>query len=195
MSENAETKTDEAAKVEDVKSESNSENQNNDTERAADKIGDDEALGENGLKALRSERAAKAEAEKRLNEALEKIQAFEERDLSEKDKQAKELERLRKQLEDEKSAKAALELNSLRREVALEKGIPSSLVDRLKGTTLEELQADADQLLQVIAPPNGEDSRRLKVDTSLGRKESEQGVTKNAKFAQAFEAAFERASN
>lgn len=46
--------------------------------------------------------------------------------------------------------KAASE--NLRLRVAIDKQLPSELVDRLRGSTKEELEADADQLLQLVKP-------------------------------------------
>lgn len=41
-----------------------------------------------------------------------------------------------------------------RLQVANEKGLPAKLAERLAGGTLEEMQADADGLLELIAKPN-----------------------------------------
>jgi hypothetical protein len=44
---------------------------------------------------------------------------------------------------------------NLRLRVALDKKLPTELIDRLKGSTKEELEADADQLLQLVGSPRG----------------------------------------
>lgn len=47
---------------------------------------------------------------------------------------------------------AAAEARILRQQVALSKALPAELVDRLRGDTQEELEADADALLGLLAP-------------------------------------------
>lgn len=51
---------------------------------------------------------------------------------------------------------AEAESRALRYEVALEKNIPSKLMKFLGGTTSEEIQASADELLEAIKPDTGE---------------------------------------
>ena len=46
-------------------------------------------------------------------------------------------------------------LRNTRQQVAMQKGIPVDLMDRLQGSTPEELQADADRLLAYIKPAAG----------------------------------------
>lgn len=48
-----------------------------------------------------------------------------------------------------------LKLENLRLRVAMEKGLPTDLIDRLQGKTQEELAADADKLLQFVKPASG----------------------------------------
>jgi hypothetical protein len=68
-----------------------------------------------------------------------------------------EVERLQKQLDDERKAgeqaKADADiarLEMLRLQVATEKGLPAPLASRLQGTTKEALEADADGLLELV---------------------------------------------
>ncbi len=63
------------------------------------------------------------------------------------DKLAADLEALRTQAR-------AHELAILRHKVASEKSLPATLVDRLRGETLEEIAADADELLKALPRPN-----------------------------------------
>jgi hypothetical protein len=44
----------------------------------------------------------------------------------------------------------ALKLTAMRQRIALEKGLPPQLADRLKGGTEEEMSADADALLELV---------------------------------------------
>lgn len=48
----------------------------------------------------------------------------------------------------------ALEAANLRYEVALDLGLPKALAKRLTGDTLEEIQADAEELLGLVSPTN-----------------------------------------
>lgn len=64
-----------------------------------------------------------------------------------------ETQRLTDQLNAANKRAADLELNQLRRDVADAKGLPASLIKRLNGTTREELEADADDLLDTLPKP------------------------------------------
>jgi hypothetical protein len=98
-------------------------------------------------KALRSERAKAREASKKAEAAATKVKEFEDRDKSEHEKaeQAK--------TEAEKRATDA-EARALRYEVAAAKKLPLKLAARLTGSTKEEMEADADELLELVG---GED--------------------------------------
>ena len=54
-----------------------------------------------------------------------------------------------------KSDLTAKEMEALKLRVAMEKSVPAELIDRLKGSTAEELQADADVLLKAVRPSGG----------------------------------------
>lgn len=97
----------------------------------------DEPLGAPGLAALKSEREAKAAAEKRAAAAEAKIKAFEDAQKTEAEKQAERLAEFERENAELKSAKT-------RAEVAAAKGVPASL---LTGSTQEELEASADALI------------------------------------------------
>lgn len=97
----------------------------------------DEPLGESGLAALKSERAARAAAEKAASDALAKVKEFEDAQKTESEKQAERLAEIERENAELKSAKT-------RAEVAAAKGVPTSL---LSGSTQEELEASADALL------------------------------------------------
>jgi hypothetical protein len=69
----------------------------------------------------------------------------------------------------------SLEAENLRLRVALDKSVPSDLVDRLKGETKEELEADADSFLKRLAPKDTTDfdggprkTEKPKVDVQPG---------------------------
>ena len=60
------------------------------------------------------------------------------------------LERLTNERDSLKESLTPLQTENLRLRVALEKKLPGDLIDRLKGGTEEEMQADADKLLELI---------------------------------------------
>ena len=63
-----------------------------------------------------------------------------------------ELQKLTEQLEAERIQRTALEGQALRARVALAKGVPAELADRLQGETEDELTADADKLMALVVP-------------------------------------------
>lgn len=97
----------------------------------------DEPLGAPGLAALKSEREAKAAAEKRAAAAEARIKEFEDAQKTESEKQADALAEAKSQL-------AELTVAKTRAEVAAAKGVPADL---LNGSTQEELEASADALI------------------------------------------------
>ncbi|MCM1011907.1 hypothetical protein [Brevibacterium sp. XM4083] len=103
--------------------------------------GDD--LGEGGLKALQSERDARKHAEKENADLKAKIQAFEDANKSQAEKDAEEREKLQKA----NTENASL---VLKYQVAEAKGLSLSAAQRLKGSTKEELEADADELKTIL---------------------------------------------
>lgn len=107
---------------------------------ANDKDGD---LGEGGLKALQSERDARKQAEKENADLKAKIQAFEDANKSQAEKDAEEREKLQKA----NTENASL---VLKYQVAEAKGLSLSAAQRLKGSTKEELEADADELKKIL---------------------------------------------
>ncbi|MFG3660246.1 hypothetical protein [Streptomyces sp. NPDC047706] len=107
-------------------------------------------LGEAGQKALAAERKRAAAAEKQakasqkqLDELSKRLQEFEDRDKTEAQKLAE-----RAQAAETEAASAREEL--LRYRVAATKKLPAELAARLRGSTEEEMAADADSLLEVL---------------------------------------------
>lgn len=112
---------------------------------------DEQQLGEGGQKALAAERKAKSAAErqakaaqKQIDDLSKKLKAYEDRDKSESDRLTERATAAEKQ-----AADAQTQL--LRYEVAASKKLPSEWAARLQGSTQEELEADADQLLETLA--------------------------------------------
>lgn len=141
-----------------------------DGEQGSDQDGsespEDEKLGEGGLKALQAEREARSQAEKQIADLNARIKEFEDAQKTDEEKQSEaELER-QKQFEETAAAKAKAEAQLLRYEVAASKGIDLKFVNRINGSTKEELEADADAFLELLgnASPSSP-----KPDPSAGR--------------------------
>lgn len=108
--------------------------------------GDDEPLGEAGKKALAAERARATSAEKELARYRK----------AEQDKADAEKSELQKAVEARETAEkkaAEADLRALRLEVAQDKGLTATQAKRLVGSTREELETDADELLSAFPAP------------------------------------------
>ena len=112
-----------------------------------------------GLKsALASERAARKEAEKALATAQARLAEIGDAD-----------EKLAKVLADVEEANGRAneaEGNYTRLEVAVDKGLTPAQAKRLAGTTKEELEADADELLAAFGTPSNDDTNDDDPDTT-----------------------------
>ena len=62
------------------------------------------------------------------------------------------LERITGERDTFKTTAESAAAENLRLRVALAKGLPSELIDRLRGSNKEELEADADELLKLVKP-------------------------------------------
>lgn len=103
-------------------------------------------LGDAGKKALDAERREKRAAEKRAAELEARLKEFEDRDKTESTRAIERAEAAEK-------AAAAAEARALRLEIAAEKGLTPAQAKRLVGENREELEADADELLETFKPP------------------------------------------
>ncbi len=106
--------------------------------------------------------AIKREQEKRRkmaaerDEALAKVKEYEDAQKSEAEKREEALAESQKELEALRNQNRQLEVRQLRATVAAEKNLPPKLADRLTGETVEEIEADADSLLEDLGPLSGE---------------------------------------
>jgi len=107
-------------------------------------------------KAREQESRAKANAE-----AAQKLQQFEDRDKTE-------AQRLTERAEAAERRAAEVEGRAVRLEVAAEKGLTPAQAQRLVGETREQLEADADALLEMFKPAPVEDSSELVPSLDLG---------------------------
>lgn len=102
-----------------------------------------EGLGDAGKAAIDRMKAERNAANSERAALAAQLKEIQDRDLSA-------LEKLTRDLDAAKAALAQREAASLRQEVALELGLPAGVVNRLQGSTKEELQADAKELLAMI---------------------------------------------
>jgi chromosome segregation ATPase len=120
-------------------------------------------------KAIKAEREAAKDARRRAEEAEAKVKEYEDAQKSEQQKleeaavaAKEEADALRKQITD-------LEVARLRTEIVTEKNLPLKMAERLKGNTREEIEADADALLEDLGtlpgetPPPGDGGARTPV--------------------------------
>lgn len=102
-------------------------------------------LADAGKKALDAERKAKRDAERRAGELEARLRQIEDRDKSD-------TQRLADQLTAAVTRAETAEHAASRLRVAIAKGLPADLADRLRGDSDSELEADADALLAMVAP-------------------------------------------
>jgi len=127
---------------------------------------DQQPLGDAGIKALAAERARADTEAKRARDLAAKVAELEPlaalKPLADvlagkQTGQAKtDLELLTERLDAQDKAIAAAQLDAARAKVAADKGLTPALAERLRGTTVDELAADADALLSALpAKPTG----------------------------------------
>lgn len=108
--------------------------------------GDPVELGDGGKKAIAAERA-------RANALEKQLKAFQaQHDAAEAEKLT-ELERAQKAAAEASSRLAEYERTTMRQKVALDTGLPASLVGRLQGDDEAALLADAESLMALLNTP------------------------------------------
>ena len=100
----------------------------------------EEALGDPGKKALAAERDARKAAERRFAEAEARLKEIEDANLSE-------LQKAQRDAEEYRSKLASLQVENARSRIALEKGVPSDLIEFIVGEDEEQMAAKADLLM------------------------------------------------
>ena len=92
-------------------------------------------------------------ANREAAERRKKLDGYESAEAARKEAEMSETDKLNKRLADaEKRAKEA-ELQLLRRDVAAKYALPAALVDRLRGSDMEELEEDAKSLVAALPKP------------------------------------------
>lgn len=112
-------------------------------------------LGDAGKRAIQSERDARKAAERRAADAEAKVQEFEDANKSETERLAGQAGREKKRADEADARAVSAEAKALRLQVALDKQVPAELIDRLRGETKEELEADAEALMALVGSGDG----------------------------------------
>lgn len=117
-------------------------------------------LGESGKKAIDAMKRERNAALKELKDLRTKVKEFEDKDKTE-------AERLAEAAEDAKSRAAKAEANARRLTTAMERAPEGAtlaqiraVAKRLSGDTDEELETDADELFELLAPKSTEDDTK-----------------------------------
>jgi hypothetical protein len=100
-------------------------------------------------KALDAERKLRRDLDKRVKE----LSPYEQRVKDAEEANKSELQKLNEALSAEKAARSAAELSNLRHEIGLAKNVPAGLIKYLTGSTKEEFEASADDLLSQVDMP------------------------------------------
>lgn len=90
------------------------------------------------------------EENKALSKDAKRAKELEDAEAKRKEAEMSELEKAQKKTAELEAELKASKLAILRRDVAEKAGLPAALVDRLRGETPEELEADAKALLEII---------------------------------------------
>lgn len=112
-------------------------------------------LGDAGKRALDAERRRAREEKKRADDLAARLKEFEDKDKTESEK-------LTGRLTEAEQRAVRAEERAMRLEVAHAKGLTPGQAKRLVGTTVEELEADADEILAAFAPAKGDDEETLR---------------------------------
>jgi hypothetical protein len=116
---------------------------------------DAQKLREAGREALEKERVARREAERRVAEAERRLAELEdagksevERAIARLDRQSSELDTARTRVGELEARLAERELLELKREIAVENGVPLEAAHRLHGDDARSIRADAQRYLE-----------------------------------------------
>jgi len=115
----------------------------------------DKPLGAPGIKALEAERETVKQLKAQLAERDSKIKGFEDAGKTDEQKREQELEDLRNGKSTTESELAKTQLAVLQYQVAAAKGLDLEAAERLRGTSKEELEADADAWIQKWGTSSG----------------------------------------
>lgn len=103
----------------------------------------DEPLGEGGKKALQAERDARTQAQKALTDAQNRIKELEDATKTDEQKRADRVQELESSDRQKDTTIAGLQADLMRFRVAAAEGLDLEAAERLRGTTEDEIRADA----------------------------------------------------
>lgn len=109
-----------------------------------------DGLGDAGKKALEEERRARKAAERSASSTQKQLEEMSSRLKEYEDAKKSDLDKLTERATTAEQTAASASAKLLRYEVAAAKKLPSEWAARLQGSTQEELEADADQLLEAL---------------------------------------------
>lgn len=128
-------------------------------------------------KSAEAQLADMQEALKKANHEAAKyrkqVEAVEQAEKARKDADLSEMDKLKRDLAEAQQKAKTLEIASLQRQAAEKHGLPPALASRLKGETLEELEADASDLVKTLPKPQ---AQKLN-PTNPGAEASQSGET------------------
>lgn len=110
--------------------------------------GDRPDLSDAGKRAIAEERKARKAAEAEAKRVRDELEQLRQQQMSEQERALAEAKAQGRA--EAEQAMSPLQLEVSRLQVALAKGVPAELVDRLRGDSADELEADADQLLALV---------------------------------------------
>lgn len=111
-----------------------------------DKSADDAPLGEGGERALKAERDARRKAESDLKAARDELATVK----ADQDSSKSDLEKVLAKVEGLETRAADAERKALVAEIAQAKGLTAAQARRLQGSTRDEMESDADDLLEAF---------------------------------------------
>lgn len=111
----------------------------------------DEPLGDSGKRALNRERAARRKAEQDLKDAREELKEVR----ADQDASKSDMEKVLAKVDGLEKRAVEAERKALVAEVSTAKGLSPAQAKRLQGSTRDELEADADELLDAFTPAAG----------------------------------------
>ena len=119
------------------------QSQSNDQDQSSQDKDQDEKLGGPGKRALNAEREARKQAEKELQAAQSRVKELEDATKSDGEKQSERLQELEQSDRQKDTTIASLQADLMRFRVAAAEGLDLEAAERLRGTTEDEIRADA----------------------------------------------------
>lgn len=113
----------------------------------------DSPLGEPGLRALQAEREARAEADRKAAELQRQLDEINAEKLTELEKAQQAAAAAQQTAQEIASSKDTVAAENQRLRFAINNGVPAAWIDRLHGSTDEELAADWESLKPTLVPP------------------------------------------